>query len=61
MRTLKKYAIERDCCTSGNCSTCHDLPYGTKRRVEQTDADTPEEADRIRDNWRAYNATVMER
>lgn len=54
------YKVIRWCCTSGNCINCHDLKYGTKRRVMQLDKLTKEKATIVADNFREYGAEIIE-
>jgi hypothetical protein len=52
----------RDCCTSGNCIICLDLPYGNKKRVSQMGDMrlVKEYADLVAKNWASLNAKVEE-
>jgi hypothetical protein len=52
--------VIRDCCTSGNCSNCLDLPFGQKVKVCQYLAETRERADQVASNWKEYKAEVHE-
>lgn len=56
------YKVMRDCCTSGNCINCQDLPLGKKHRVSQMGDVrlTKERADMIANNWASYRPTVEE-
>jgi hypothetical protein len=63
-RTLAKeqplLAVERDCCTSGQCFDCVRVTrYGVSTRIIHTTTRDRKEAERIAHNWRSYNATVI--
>lgn len=53
------YAVERDCCTSGNCLYCERKPLGERMRVIQVDNVSKDRAEMIARNFAAYNATVI--
>ena len=55
-----QFIVTRDCCTSGNCDTCHGkTPVGKTMRVVQWGPTSDEtKAKRVAENWRQYNAAV---
>jgi len=58
----KTYKVMRNCCTSGNCMGCQDLPVGAQRRVSQMGDVrlTKERALKIAANFRSYAPTIEE-
>ena len=52
------FTLTRDCCTSGQCFYCCDLPYGQRRRVVQFVTHDLKRAKEARENWREYNPTL---
>jgi len=55
------FAVVRNCCTSGNCFSCSGItPYGTPRRVEHWRGESEGTAKVMAENWRAYQAEVVE-
>lgn len=57
---MKRYKIMRDCCTSGQCIVCRELPRGTKVTVEHHRVASLELAKIIAANWTLYNAVVVD-
>lgn len=59
---MKTYKVMRDCCTSGNCMGCQDLPLGKSHRISQMGDMrlTKEKAETIAKNFSSYSASVEE-
>jgi mono/diheme cytochrome c family protein len=55
------WLVERDCCTSGNCATCHGVtPFGKPLRIVHGSGWSERYAKQVAHNWTQYNAVAKE-